>query len=128
MKQIQFEIDGRLVEGSAVLRGGTLWAHINGRTFVVESASRTRRGGKAGGSKSNPNEIAAPMPGKIIKLMVKPGDSVRAGDVVIVMEAMKMEYTLKAQADAVVSEIFCAPNEQVPLGQMLAKFKPKADA
>jgi biotin carboxyl carrier protein len=126
MKQVQFEIDGKLVTGTVALHRGTLWAHVDGRTFSVESQGRTKRGGKASGAGSaNPGEIAAPMPGKIIKVMVKPGTNVAAGEVVIVMEAMKMEYTLKASAPGQVSEIFCAPGEQVPLGQVLAKLDVK---
>lgn len=123
MKQVQFEIEGRLVSGTVALHRGTLWAHVDGRTFTVESASRTRRGGKAaGGGSANPGELAAPMPGKIIKVMVKPGAEVAAGDVVIVMEAMKMEYTLKAVAAGKVASITCEPGEQVPLGKVLAKL------
>lgn len=123
MKQVQFEIDGKLISGTVALHRGTLWAHVDGRTFTVESAGRTRRGGKsAGAGSANPGELAAPMPGKIIKVMVKTGAEVAAGDVVIVMEAMKMEYTLKAVAAGKVASITCEPGEQVPLGKVLAKL------
>ena len=127
MKQVQFEIDGELVNGTVASKNGTLWAHVNGRTFTIESAGRTRRGGKAAAGSANPGEIAAPMPGKIIKVMVAPGTAVEAGQVVIVMEAMKMEYTLKAAGAGTVSTISCEAGEQVPLGKILAKLEIKKD-
>lgn len=123
MKQIQVEIDGQWVTGVVAVDKGTVWAHVDGRTFIVEAPGRTRRGGKAAGGSANPGEIVAPMPGKIIKVMVQPGAKVGAGDVVVVMEAMKMEYTLKASASGVVESISCVAGEQVTLGKVLAKLK-----
>jgi acetyl/propionyl-CoA carboxylase alpha subunit len=123
LKQIEVEIDGQLIKGYAVLKNGVLWTHVNGETWTTETAAKRRGSKKSGASAGNPNEIAAPMPGKIIKISAPQGSQVAAGDVVIVMEAMKMEYTLKAQAAGRVSEIRCAAGEQVPLGQVLAKLE-----
>jgi biotin carboxyl carrier protein len=63
------------------------------------------------------------MPGKIIKILVEPGSKVTTGQVMLVMEAMKMEYTLKAQAEGIVEKIECAPGQQVALGQLLVKME-----
>jgi acetyl/propionyl-CoA carboxylase alpha subunit len=120
MKKLNLEIDGRSVEVlAAKSAGGTLWVHLGGETFTYEVA-RTKRSGKA--STVSPTEIHAPMPGKIIKLLSQAGAKVAAGDVLLVMEAMKMEYTLKAAADGVVEKISCAPGDQVALGQLLVKL------
>lgn len=123
MKMVEVEINGRPVKGYAVLRGGVLWTHANGQTWTTETGAR-RRGGKAsGGATQNPGEINAPMPGKVIKISAPIGSVVKPGDVVIVMEAMKMEYTLKAQAVGRVSEIRAQAGEQVALGAVLAKLE-----
>lgn len=124
IKQIEVDIDGRTVKGYAVQKNGVLWTHLNGETWTTETSSRRTRGGRGGaGAAANPNEIAAPMPGKIIKISAAKGAKVASGDVVIVMEAMKMEYTLKAQAAATVADVMVQPGEQVALGQVLAKLE-----
>lgn len=124
MKKMSFEIDGKNVEGTVAYSRGTLWVHMDGETFTYEPERKGgRRGGRGSGGAINPGEIAAPMPGKIIKILVQKGDKVSAHQVLLVMEAMKMEYTLKAQADGVVSEISCEPGQQVALGQVLAKLE-----
>ena len=55
--------------------------------------------------KCNPSHIGAPMPGKVFKVNVKAGDQVKAGDVLLVTEAMKMETNIKAKADGKVAEV-----------------------
>ena len=125
MKQVEVEVNGRPVKGYAVMRSGVLWTHVNGETWATETGSK-RRGGRAGAASSaNPNEITAPMPGKIIKISAPLGTDVNVGDVVIVMEAMKMEYTLKAQAAGRVSAVSAVAGDQVTLGAVLAKLELK---
>jgi 3-methylcrotonyl-CoA carboxylase alpha subunit len=65
------------------------------------------------------------MPGKIVKVVSEVGTSVKGGDVVIVMEAMKMEYTLKAAADGVVKSVNCLAGDQVALGATLVLLELK---
>lgn len=122
MKRLRFEIDGQTVEGRAVFDKGALWVHLHGETFVLESegGSRSRRGRSA--AKAHAGEIAAPMPGKIIKVTAKSGDEVSEGQALIVMEAMKMEYTLKAQAGGRVKDVRVQAGDQVALGQILLEF------
>ncbi|MES2965670.1 MAG: biotin/lipoyl-containing protein [Bdellovibrionota bacterium] len=124
MKSFTFEIDGKTHTGRAVLSNGTVWAHVDGQTFVYESPEKRsiRRAGKSMGNTS-PDEIRAPMPGKIVKINVMMNSKVEAHDVIVVMEAMKMEYTLKAQAPGRVSRIGCVIGDQVSLGQLLVKLE-----
>lgn len=126
LKVIEVEFEGRLVKGYAVQKNGVLWMHAEGETWTAETGRARKGGGKSkAGSSANPGEILAPMPGKIIKISAPVGQAVAKGDVVMVMEAMKMEYTLKAAVAGVVSEIKCAAGDQVPLGALLAKLDVK---
>lgn len=65
------------------------------------------------------NALTAPMPGKIIAINAKVGDSVKAGDPLIIMEAMKMEMTLEAPRDGVVAEVTAVVDALVTDGEML---------
>ena len=67
--------------------------------------------------------LAAPMPGKVIAVMVKPGDKVAKGAPLLILEAMKMEHTIAAPADGVVKEIYFTAGEQVPEGAELLKLE-----
>ena len=78
----------------------------------------------AGGA--NSNQLHAPMPGKIITVKVQAGDSVRTGDSLLVMEAMKMELNLKAEKDTVVKSVEVCADEQVVADQLLVEFEENA--
>lgn len=110
----------------AQLLKGTLWVHANGRTFTMD-ANTGRKSRKKGGAGGSSDQIAAPMPGKITKILVKVGDDVQAGQAVLVMEAMKMEYTLKAEIAGSIEQISCNVGEQVVLGKSLVKIKASSE-
>ena len=67
--------------------------------------------------------LAAPMPGKIVAVMVKAGQKVEKGTPLVILEAMKMEHTIAAPADGVVKEVHFAPGEQVLEGAELIAFE-----
>jgi biotin carboxyl carrier protein len=68
---------------------------------------------------SGPQRIVAPMPGKIVRVGVKTGDTVRARQTVVVVEAMKMENELKAGRDGVVGELRAVEGASVEAGALL---------
>lgn len=69
-------------------------------------------------------EVTAPMPGKVLKVLVKPGDRVKPGDVLVVLEAMKMETTLVAEGDAIVRRVRVAEGATVDHGAVLVELSP----
>lgn len=71
----------------------------------------------------DPSKIIAPVSGAVIAVNVKPGDTVRAGDVVAVMEAMKMEMRLTAEADGVVKDVNTAAGSQASGGTLLIELE-----
>lgn len=68
------------------------------------------------------NHVRAPMPGLIIALKVKAGDQVKAGDTLLILEAMKMENVIKAPADATVKSVKVAMGDGVEKNQVLIEF------
>lgn len=124
MKRADIEIKGQRMFGAVAREAGTTWFSLNGEVWTVEAGStgRTSRGTSAS-TAADPSQIRAPMPGKIIKVVTNVGATVQSGEILIVMEAMKMEYTLKASAAGVVQEISCEVGQQVTLGATLAKLK-----
>ena len=67
-------------------------------------------------------EIKAPMPGLVLKLLVKEGDTVKKNDPVLTLEAMKMENVIKSPGDATVSKIHAQEKTAVEKGQLLVSF------
>jgi propionyl-CoA carboxylase alpha chain len=67
--------------------------------------------------------LIAPMPGKVIDIKVKKGKKVKAGDILVILEAMKMEHSIKASEDGIVSELLISLNDQVENGALLMVVK-----
>ncbi len=68
--------------------------------------------------------LAAPMPGRIVQVLARPGAAVKRGEPLLILEAMKMEHTITAPADGVVSEVHYAAGEQVLEGALLISLQP----
>jgi propionyl-CoA carboxylase alpha chain len=81
---------------------------------------------------ADPNAVAhagsllAPMPGGVVRVLANRGDPVRAGQALVVLEAMKMEHTVVAPVDGIVAELAVAPGDQVDTGQVLAVVQESA--
>jgi pyruvate carboxylase len=85
-----------------------LFFELNGERRMVTVRDESARTGSAARVKAervNPAHVGAPMPGKVLKVHVKPGDEVKAGAVLLVTEAMKMETNVKARGDGKVAEV-----------------------
>jgi 3-methylcrotonyl-CoA carboxylase alpha subunit len=137
---LRLHLPGGEVRASASLANGSLTVELDGRKFSAGvNISGTRitvmRGGhahivdlhdpvhEAEQDEGVTGDIVAPMPGKLISVHVRAGDSVRKGDALAVLEAMKMENTLTAPADGVIAEVNYAAGEQVEEGAVIVTFK-----
>jgi biotin carboxyl carrier protein len=81
---------------------------------------RWGRGDDAAFGRSGPEQLLAPMPGKIVRVLVKTGEAVSARQPVVVIEAMKMENELKASQAGTVAEIHVRDGQSVDAGALLA--------
>ncbi|HUO52455.1 MAG TPA: acetyl-CoA carboxylase biotin carboxyl carrier protein subunit [Gemmatimonadaceae bacterium] len=105
---------------------GTYVLWIDGFTYETEALderTRTIRDltAKAAGP-AGPAPLIAPMPGLIVRVNVKPGDQVKAGQGLVVMEAMKMENELKAHGEGTVKALKVAPGDKVEKGAVLVEM------
>ena len=92
----------------AVSDGDKTWVFHDGVVYeVVAEGAAVRRAAHAQGS------LTAPMPATIIDIKVKPGDEVKKGDVLVVLEAMKMELPVRAPGNGRVKAVHCRPGDLV---------------
>lgn len=90
------------------------------------AAPRTATGDKIISSKpvtGGVNNIVAPLPGTVISVAVKPGDVVKAADTVVMLEAMKMENSIRAGRDGKVASVNVNPGESVLEGTVLVTLE-----
>jgi biotin carboxyl carrier protein len=107
-------------EGEAdIMVGGEEWAG----TFVSERQLKMRAHAAAGG-KSGRFTVKAPMPGRVSRVMVKPGDAVKSGQGVVAVEAMKMENELRCGIDGVVTEVRAKAGDNVDRNAVLVIIDP----
>jgi biotin carboxyl carrier protein len=128
MKQIKINIKGLEQTVLAEVIDQKLWYKIADEIFSIDvadvSGSPTSRR-KTGGSKKSSDQVLAPMPGKITKIFVQANEAVQKSQVLLVMEAMKMEYTLKSDLDTEVEKVNVKVGDQVMLGNLLIQLKKK---
>ena len=117
---------GRTLSHDVTLAGDAATGHTNVYvdSFVVPVAlnGRKRSGRKEDGahSGSGPQRLLAPMPGKVVRVLVKQGDPVRARQPIAVIEAMKMENELRAGRDGSVVELSVTAGQSVEAGTLIA--------
>ena len=124
-------VDSHAVEPSAEpkvirLRSGPLAIMDHGETYVVTERDPFAAAEEGAGAA---DRVSAPMPGKVVQVLVRPGDHVKRAAPLAVLEAMKMEHTLTAPADALVSTVDVVAGDQVAEGAVIVRFaKPKSAA
>ena len=114
-------IDGRRYPVFGARRKDSILVSVGPASFEfkpAEAASRRRARGLAAA------EIIAPMPGKVLRVMVREGDLVEAGQPLVVIEAMKMETTLAAEIAAMVKHVRVEDGQMVDHGAVLIELSP----
>ncbi|MDE2073741.1 MAG: acetyl/propionyl/methylcrotonyl-CoA carboxylase subunit alpha [Alphaproteobacteria bacterium] len=105
------------------LASGEIAVMEAGETFVLPLYDPFAAAEAAGAAT---DRITAPMPGKIVQMLVKAGEKVRRGQPLAVLEAMKMEHTLAAPADAVVASVEAGEGDQLGDGAVVLRFESEA--
>ncbi|MBL8781222.1 MAG: biotin/lipoyl-binding protein, partial [Alphaproteobacteria bacterium] len=117
---VSASLNGRRVQARVLRVSGDLVVLIQGRSFAftphdpLEAAEHAHDGAA---------DLRAPMPGKIVQILAKPGDRVRRGQALAIIEAMKMEHTLAAPGDLTVKTAPYRAGDQVNEGAIIVSFE-----
>jgi acetyl/propionyl-CoA carboxylase alpha subunit len=115
------EWDGARVGAFAARTGESIAVSLGPQSFIFKLQEVGRRGARH--SLATPM-LTAPMPGKVLKVMVHEGEEVQTGQPLITMEAMKMETTLAAEGPARVKVVAVAAGQMVDAGALLMELSP----
>lgn len=116
--------DGQVFDVIFSGQGDSVTATVAGKTvnFTLEDEKTRRRLDHGGHQGHAGGKITSPMPGKVVKVLVKAGQAVKNGDGLVVVEAMKMENEFKAHADGVIKAVHVKAGDTVEGGQMLLEM------
>ncbi|MGE3541267.1 MAG: acetyl-CoA carboxylase biotin carboxyl carrier protein subunit [Candidatus Tectimicrobiota bacterium] len=118
-----FELSSRLFQRAAVWKDGAeLWVQYAGQEYRLYDASQRRPQ-----AQPQAGDLRAPMAGKIIRVLVQPGEQVQAGALLLILEAMKMEQQITAPQAGVVTRLLCQEGDQVTAGTELLLLEPSTD-
>jgi 3-methylcrotonyl-CoA carboxylase alpha subunit len=130
-RTISFAADGErhVVELPKHWQEGSINAHKHSDGLVVFDEGvavyfSPSAAGQVSGSSAGDGAITSPMPGRVIAVEVRQGDSVSAGQKLLTLEAMKMEHSLAAPFDGIVAELHASEGGQVTEGTMLVRIEP----
>ncbi len=117
------EVGGRRLEVSLP---GDLALGVGGGAApgVLRKKPKARKRGGGSGAAASGDSVTAPMQGTVVKVAVEEGQEVSAGDLVVVLEAMKMEHTIRAVAAGVVEAIYFAAGDRGRADELLLKISP----
>ncbi len=120
------DADATPMRAHVVVNGDTTWVFIDGETFTIDiepadqpDAAATRARRRAGGNEA----LSAPMPATVIKVLAEPGSEVHRGDMLLLLEAMKMELPVRAPRDGRVKALHCRAGELVQAGTVLVDLE-----
>jgi glutaconyl-CoA/methylmalonyl-CoA decarboxylase subunit gamma len=111
-------------DGTVTADGTSYAVQVTGMKMTAPARTGTKgSSSRRKSSDADSNAVTAIMPGKIIRVLVTPGQDVNSGDPVCVLEAMKMENELRASQTGVVDSVNVEPGDAVEKGEVLVTFK-----
>jgi 3-methylcrotonyl-CoA carboxylase alpha subunit len=130
--ELVLERDGSRLRAFVASDENATWVFIEGRTFrfekvrtgsngfeKVQGSEKARRGSGSRGL----TDLSAPMPATVLRVLTAPGRTVRRGETLILLEAMKMELPLRAPQDGTVKEVLCEEGQLVQPGSILVEIQ-----
>ncbi|SRR5579884_2165449 len=113
------------LSAQVVRDGERLLVQLDGRAYTLtrEPASNVEAAEASGSGESAHGQIAAPMPAKVVKVLVRPGERVKPHQTLVVLESMKIEHLVEAPYAAVVERVRCRAGEVVPEGAVLVDLE-----
>ncbi len=103
----------RTLKADAVIGGGSVWVWLDGHLFEIPTADRANRSRSGSHASHSEAALTPQMSAKVIRVLVEVGQTVAAGDTLVVLEAMKMEMPIRAPHAGTVTAVNCAEGELV---------------
>lgn len=114
-------IDGEDVDVRYAISADDIFLHIDGRHFHLKHHEPVHRFASGGGDEANA-AARAPMPGTVVRLVATAGQTVAAGDALLVIESMKLETTIRAWRDGEVAELHVSEGQNFERGVVLVSL------
>jgi biotin carboxyl carrier protein len=124
---LRVRVDARPVEASARRDGETVIVDVGGRSYAfrMRDARAPRLARRPSDERAHRGALHAPMPGLVVEVLVRPGETVEAGRPVVVVEAMKMQNALAAPVAGHVRSVAVEPGAAVESGALLLVIEPE---
>lgn len=120
-QSLSFELDGEKHELRYAREGSAIWLHLAGRTYHLQRVAQASDLGAGIGA--GDGQLRSPMPGQVKQLFVEEGAEVERDEVLLVLEAMKMEIRLSAPAAGRVAQLNVAEGQSVEKDQLLVEIE-----
>jgi 3-methylcrotonyl-CoA carboxylase alpha subunit len=117
MSWVEVDLGGKQVRVAVTRDGFGAWVAWNGLSCFV-GADRTERAAP----EVTERELRAPMTGRVVKVSATAGAAVQAGQILVILEAMKMEYRIVSPRDTTVEAVGCKEGDRVDLGHVVVKL------
>ena len=123
-------VDGQEFEVEVEVENGKWLATVEGRTFEIEipdSGPVVKKRRMAGGKKKKSGTVSANIPGKIVTIEVEVGQEVTEGQVILILEAMKMQNEIQAPVNGKVVSVNCEEGQSIEANVPLVVIEPKEE-
>tara|TARA_Y200000002_G_scaffold61252_1_gene46503 strand:+ start:119 stop:514 length:396 start_codon:yes stop_codon:yes gene_type:complete len=123
-------VDGQEFEVEVEVENGKWLATVEGRTFEIEipdSGPVVKKRRAAGGKKKKSGTVSANIPGKIVTIEVSEGQEVTEGQVILILEAMKMQNEIQAPVNGKVISVNCEEGQSIEANVPLVVIEPKEE-
>jgi len=118
VEELALEVDGRTVRVLLARVRDRVLVALDGRVYTFETGEEAR----AGDAEARSGAVTAPMPGKVLAVLVAAGDQVEPGQPLVILEAMKMETTLAAEVSGRVAAVHAVTGASVDAGELLVQI------
>ncbi|CAH1667284.1 Biotin carboxylase / Biotin carboxyl carrier protein [Hyphomicrobiales bacterium] len=123
-ESFEITIEDRILRGSLAASGGRIRLMLEGETFDIAIGSEARPAAATGAGATGSGAVLAPMPGVVAEVRIAPGDRVEAGQIVVVLESMKLFTSLPAGVGGIVADVACLAGDTVQAGKRLVLIEP----
>jgi 3-methylcrotonyl-CoA carboxylase alpha subunit len=122
--QLKIKIGDRIIKSIITEGEKEKYVFVEGKVFKVKPVELT---GMKKRTKKDEGDLSSPISGKVVSINVKKGDNVQKDDVLMVIEAMKMEYLIRAPYDCKIKKVNFKEKDQIEIGQTTVEISKKED-